>query len=281
MHAVPHRWHIETRHACNSAASNELNQQVELGVGAQQQTHSALCQAAALTWPRERASRLQPRRVRLVQYSADGQRDLASAQLSRHLHSLPPKRTSTPSHSTELRVALQQQQTQRDPVENPSRPGATGTTAAGTAPDDPAVVASMSKGPATPEGTQVLRLLRLQWFTSGLQCWFQTRVLAKMLATAIWPPRRPICSPATPTPSPWRRTCSPRRPDSAATAARFRRRGGKFRRRGGEFRRRGGLSSAVAALLHHDPAYGLRLRVPGCAQFFLTIVHFLRLHTYQ
>ena len=158
MHAVPHRWHIETRHACNSAASNELNQQVELGVGAQQQTYSALCQAAALTWPRERASRLQPRRVRLVQYSADGQRDLASAQLSRHLHSRHPKRTSTPSHSTELRVALQQQQTQRDPVENPSRPGATGTTAAGTAPDDPAVVASMSKGPATPEGTQVLRL---------------------------------------------------------------------------------------------------------------------------
>ena len=119
MHAVPHRWHIETRHACNSAASNERNQQVELGVGAQQQTYSALCQAAALTWPRERASRLQPRRVRLVQYSADGQRDLASAQLSRHLHSGHPKRTSTPSHSTELRVALQQQQTQRDPVENP------------------------------------------------------------------------------------------------------------------------------------------------------------------
>ena len=45
------------------------------------------------------------------------------------------------------------------------------------------------------------------------------------------------------------------------TAAKFRRRGGEFRRRGGEFRRRGGLTSAVAALLHHDPAYGLRLRV--------------------
>ena len=55
-------------------------------------------------------------------------------------------------------MALQQQQTQRDPMEKPSRPGATGTTAAGTAPDDPAVAASMSKGPATPEGTQVLRL---------------------------------------------------------------------------------------------------------------------------
>ena len=46
-----------------------------------------------------------------------------------------------------------------------------------------------------------------------------------------------------------------------ATATKFVATAAKFRRRGGEFRRRGGLTSAVAALLHHDPAYGLRLRV--------------------
>ena len=63
-----------------------------------------------------------------------------------------------------------------------------------------------------------------------------------------------------------------------ATAAKFRRRGGKFRRRGGEFRRRRGITPAVAALLHHGPAYGLRLRVPCAYDIVFSVKHAMDYH---